>query len=268
MKYACALVTGATGGLGRELCKKIASEGIPLVMLDRDKKAILQFVKENGISARCYAVDLQNYARLEKTLRLALKENPSVDLVVANAGIDVPFSMTSSDWRSIHDHLSINTIANGVLMSVLLPHMVARKRGHFVATASLAALQGFPYEGPYCASKAALRALMDSARAELAPLGLRFTTVHPGFLATPMVKGNAFKVTSTMSAERAAEKIWRAIESGRRRTYFPLSAYLGTVLLNHLPAWIADRLIHTAMKPVAEIFGYRTSSAPARPRSR
>ena len=254
MKYKCALITGATGGLGRELCRRAAADGLSVVMLDRDRKAMLQFAKESGIPPRCYAVDLKDFVRLEKTLRLALKENQTIDLVIANAGIDVPASMVAPDWRIIQDHLSINTIANGVVLSVVVPHMVAQKRGHFVATASLAALQGFPYEGPYCASKAALRALMDSARAELAPLGLRFTTVHPGFLATPMVKGNAFKVTSTMTAEHASQKIWSAIVRGRRRIYFPIGPYLGTILLNHLPAWLADRLIHTAMKPASVIF--------------
>lgn len=254
MKYQAALITGATGGLGRELCKTIARHGTGIIMMDRDRRRMLDFAKESGIEARCYAVDLKNHAALEKTLVRIVKENPGLDLVLANAGIDVPLSMKKPNWRSIHDHLSINTTANAVIMSVVLPHMVAQGRGHFAATASLAALQGFPYEGPYCASKAALSALMDSARAELAPSGVRFTTVYPGFLATPMVKGNAFKVSSTMGPAEAAARIWQAILSERRRTYFPLGAYLGTLLLNHLPAWFADRLIHTAMKPAAEIF--------------
>ncbi len=255
MKYESVLITGATGGLGRELCLCAAATGAEVILLDRDRRTLQKFVKESGIHGASYAADLTNYVVFEKTLRQALREHPTVDLVIANAGIDVPLSMEAPDWKSIYNHMAINTIANGVLLSVVVPHFLERGGGHCVAVASLAALQGFPYEGPYCASKAALRALWDSARAELAPRGIRFTTVHPGFLATPMVKGNAFKVSSTMSPSQAAERIWRSIERGTRRTYFPLGAYLGSLLLNHLPAWVADRLIHTAMKKRTEIFG-------------
>jgi short-subunit dehydrogenase len=117
------------------------------------------------------------------------------------------------------------------------------------AIASLAALLGMPYEAPYSGSKAALAAIAESARAELAADGITFTTVFPGFVDTPMFRGNAFKHPYSIPPREAAERIHAAALDRRPTLHFPLRdrARIGVARL--LPARVRDRLARDAMDP-------------------
>jgi NAD(P)-dependent dehydrogenase (short-subunit alcohol dehydrogenase family) len=117
------------------------------------------------------------------------------------------------------------------------------------AIASLAGVVGMPFEAPYSASKAALAAIADSARAELAPLGITFTAVFPGFIDTPMFRANAFKKPYSIPPRDAAERIYMATLERRERLAFPLREYAKVRLAAALPARLRDPLTRRAMNP-------------------
>ena len=96
-----------------------------------------------------------------------------IDLLVLGAGVDVGQSMLALDWRAAVALFEVNTLADLVIFEHLLPVMEARETGHVTAIVSMGALIGSPYEGLYSASKAALGMLIDSARAECRPRGIR-----------------------------------------------------------------------------------------------
>ena len=96
--------------------------------------------------------------------------------------------MLDFDWRQARDDFSVNALSSLVLLSRLAPRMAERGGGHVTAIASLAALSGLPYEAAYSGSKAALVNIVESARAELGPRGVTFTTVFPGFVDTEMFR--------------------------------------------------------------------------------
>ncbi len=129
-------------------------------------------------------------------------EHPDIDLLIACAGLDRAQSLLAFDWRQARDDFTVNSLSNLVLLSHLAPAMARRGGGHVTAIASLAALLGMPYEAPYSASKAALAAIAESARAELEPEGISFTAVFPGFVDTPMFRANAFKKSDPTSQPR------------------------------------------------------------------
>jgi len=245
-----ALVTGAAGGLGSALCRRLAADGVRLTLVDRNAAGLETLRTElgRGDAVRTDVVDIRDFEAFERVLQEIVGAGPPVDLVIANAGIDAPQRMDGFDWRVGRDHFSTNMVANLVLCSVLVPHMVQQGGGHVVAIASLAALAGFPYEAAYCGSKAALFAVIESARAELATKGVTFTTVCPGFLRTPMLDGNAFTVTSAMPPETAAARIHRAIGRRQPRLYFPRSTYWMIRLSNVLPVRLRDYAARRAMK--------------------
>ncbi|MCZ7526491.1 MAG: SDR family oxidoreductase [Acidimicrobiia bacterium] len=245
-----ALVTGAAGGLGSALCRRLAGDGTDLVLLDRDADGLERLRAELGgrVRVSTTVVDLVDHASFATALRELLDEGVP-DLVVANAGVDRPQPLASFDWRMALDDFAVNATANVVLLAEVVPHLLRRGGGHVVAVASLAGLAGFPVEATYCASKAALAVFVESARAELAPRGVSFTTAWPGFVETPMLAGNAWKVSSPVPVGEAAARIHRAARARRARVAFPRSVLWKTRLGTLLPVRLRDRALRAVMDP-------------------
>src|SRR5438132_1557832 len=93
------------------------------------------------------------------------------------------------------------------------------------------------------ASKAAMQAFLESARVELAPLGVRVTTVNPGFIATPMTEKNTFRMPFLMQAEAAARIIVDGIERGARVVEFPRPVSMAMRFARLLPSPVYDRVM-------------------------
>jgi short-subunit dehydrogenase len=110
-----------------------------------------------------------------------------------------------------------------------------------------------PYEASYSATKAALASIVESARAELAPKGITFTAVFPGFVDTPMFRANAFKHTYAIAPRDAAERIYMATLRRRETVAFPGREYARVRLAAMLPPRIRDRLTRQAMNPPADM---------------
>lgn len=248
--FRTALVTGAAGGIGSALCPLMAQDGTELVLLDRDAEGLGRLRAELGSRAQVatHVIDIRDFEALEGATRGILEQHPQLDLVIANAGIDHPTSILSGDWRTLLDHFAVNVEANCVLLAVVLPWMAERGCGHVAATVSLGGLGGFPYEGGYCASKAALATLIESARAELVPRGITFTSIFPGFIRTPMALNNAFQIPSMLEPAAAAATIYRAIKRRQPALHFPASTYLQILASKLLPVRVRDTIARNLMK--------------------
>jgi short-subunit dehydrogenase/catechol 2,3-dioxygenase-like lactoylglutathione lyase family enzyme len=252
--FAKALVTGAGGGIGVELCGLLAEEGTALVLLDRDERALVRLADEHSdrVAVETRACDFTDLDAVDEAAEELLVAHPDIDLMLAGAGVDRAQSFLRLDWRAVRDDHSINTQANYVLLSRLLPAMAARGSGHVTAIASLAGLLGLPYEGSYSATKAALAALIESARTELGPSGITFTTVFPGFVDTPMFRANAFRHTYSIPPREAAERIYEATLARRPELSFPASERAKIALARALPARLRDRLTRGVMRDLGE----------------
>jgi len=248
--FRTALITGAAGGIGSALCPLVAADGTELILLDRDAEGLERLRADlgNRVRVATHVIDIRDFEALERTMRAILDAHPQLDLVVANAGIDHPTSILSGDWRTLLDHFAVNVEANCVLLATVLPWMAQRGRGHVAATVSLGGLGGFPYEGGYCASKAALATLVESARAELAPKGITFTSIFPGFIRTPMALNNAFKIPSMLEPADAAARIYRAIVRRQPTLHFPAAIYVQILASKLLPARLRDTIARNLMK--------------------
>ncbi len=264
-----ALVTGATGGLGSELCRLAAEDGTALVLMDREGEGLAQLASELDGRAELSTrgVDFTDLEAVdEAAAELAGLE---IDLVIACAGLDRAQSLLRFDWRQARDDFAVNSLSNLVLLSRLAPGMANRGAGHVTAIASLAGLVGMPYEAPYSASKAALASIVESARAELEPKGITFTAVFPGFVDTPMFRANAFKKPSNGTSQSrrlrhragttypiaprdAAERIYMATLRRRETLAFPAREHARARLARALPARWRDRLTRQVMNPPAD----------------
>jgi short-subunit dehydrogenase len=271
-RFARALVTGATGGLGRELCRLAAEDGTALVLMDREGQGMGELASELGrrVEVTTREVDFSDLEAVEASARALAEDGAGIDLVLACAGLDRAQSLLRFDWRQARDDFAVNSLANLVLLAGLVPAMAGRGSGHVTAIASLAGLVGMPYEAPYSASKAALASIVESARAELEPSGITFTAVFPGFVDTSMFRANAFKKPPKDSSRArrsrhrrgasypipprdAAERIYMATLRRRETLAFPTREFAKVRLAAVLPARVRDRLTRGAISPPAEI---------------
>src|SRR5204862_3967077 len=126
-----ALVTGAAGGLGTELCRLAAEDGTSLVLLDRDGPGLARLASElgDGAGVAVREVDFSDLDAVGAAARELTADHPDIDLLIAAAGLDRAQSMLALDWRQARDDFTVNSLSNLVLLSHLAPAMAARGAG-------------------------------------------------------------------------------------------------------------------------------------------
>jgi NAD(P)-dependent dehydrogenase (short-subunit alcohol dehydrogenase family) len=160
------------------------------------------------------------------------------DRLIANAGGGSKTKVEEFRAGQIEELMALNVLGVANCIEAVLPSMRARHSGHIVATSSLASYRGLPRAAAYCAAKAALSAMMESLRMDLAPHGIDVTLLIPGFVRTkPKSK------PLQMELEAATARMERAILARKRRYAFPLPLVLAMSLGRALPAPIYDRLL-------------------------
>jgi short-subunit dehydrogenase len=221
--YRKVLITGAGRGIGAQMCRHLVHKGVEVVALNRSREPVEKLIEELGGSGVIspYFIDVTKFEELENMLGQLLVEHPDIDLVILNAGLDVPQRIETFDWRIAQSQIDTNLTSNYVFVSALVPYLQARGGGHLALVSSLGSFVGCPYEHAYNASKAGARMLVDGLRAELAEGPINITGVYPGFIATDMIEGNAFTINSAMSVEDAATIILAGLERGDAEIFFP-----------------------------------------------
>lgn len=193
MKYA--LVTGGSRGIGRAVCIKLASMGIPVIInYQSNKEAALEterMIAEAGGKAELMQFDVTDEAAVTNALNNWDNEHPDdyIAYLVNNAGIrkdSMMFMMPESDWHSV-----IDTTLNGFFYVTrrLLPKMMRRRHGgRIINMASLSGLKGLPGQTNYSAAKAALIGATKSLAQETAQRAVSVNAVAPGFIESDMTK--------------------------------------------------------------------------------
>jgi uncharacterized protein len=207
------LLTGATGGLGHAIARRMRAAGAELVLTGRRTEVLEPLATETG--ARALAVDLTD---AEAVLRLA-SQCADVDVLVSNAGLPGTGQLTSFTVEQIDRALAVNLRAPMVLARELAEHMVARRSGHMVFMSSLAGKVGTPRSAVYSATKFGLRGFAQSLREDLRPSGVGVSAIFPGFVRDAgMFHDTGTKLppgVGTVAPEAVAEAVVRAIERNR-----------------------------------------------------
>ncbi len=210
-KFGKAIITGAAGGIGTELARLAAEDGTSLVLMDREGAGLSSSPASSEAgqtSPRSRSTSLISRRLTPRSPRSSKPTRTSTSSSPVRVSI-APQSLLAFDWRQAQDDFKVNTLANLVLLSHLVPAMADGARARDGDREPGRAL-GLPYEAAYSGSKAALATIADSARAELEPRGITFTAVFPGFVDTPMFRANAFKHTYSLTPRDAAERIYVA----------------------------------------------------------
>lgn len=226
-------ITGGTTGIGLALAKLYLEEGHRVGICARHLENFPTEIRNKYKLLKCYQVDVVN----RDELRAAILDfaDGSLDIVVANAGRSVGAKSKTPQFSVANDIIDINV--KGVLntFEAALELMTPKKKGHLVATASVAGFMGLPGAGPYSASKAAVLKLCESYSIDLKRDGINVTAIAPGFIDTPLTRQNNHKMPFIMSAEKAAKLIKKAIEKKKVLYVFPWRMKIVVAILEKMP---------------------------------
>jgi len=171
-------VTGCSkGGIGFELCEKFAEAGCRVYASSRKVERMEGF-KHHGI--RKLTVDVSKDEDVRQAIDFIVEEEGRIDIVVSNAGglcIGPIIDITDAQANQCFD---VNVLALLRLARAVTPHMVARKSGKIVTVGSIGGEIPTPFNGVYCASKAALHAITETLSMELKPFNIDATLVLTG----------------------------------------------------------------------------------------
>src|SRR5688572_4652631 len=218
------MITGASSGIGKGLAQQLAPRGARLGLLARRQNLldeIVNAVRLRGGKALAVAADVRDADAMKAAAGRIRAELGPIDILIANAGIGTSTHISQLDPIHVANVISINVLGAANSVAAVVPQMVERGKGHLVAISSLAAYRGLAKSAAYCASKAAMSAYFESVRIDLRGTGVRVTTIHPGFIKTPLTAGREAHMPYLMELDDAVLKIVSAIEKGKKSIAFP-----------------------------------------------
>jgi short-subunit dehydrogenase len=240
-------ITGASSGIGQALARRFRAAGWRLALVARRDHELRRFIDAQGwtqADAQAYTADVADAASITAAGRACIERQGVPDAVVANAGISVGIdSAHIEDLQVLHDTLQTNVFGIAATFQPFIEPMRARRSGVLAGVASVAGIRGLPGHAAYCASKAAAIAYCESLRGECRPFDVRVVTLVPGYVDTPLTRGNPYPMPFLMTADAFADAAFSAIVSGSSYRVIPWPMAFVAKLLRLLPnAWF-DRLL-------------------------
>jgi glucose 1-dehydrogenase len=198
------LITGASRGIGRAICERLARDGAAVAACAAthgdELDAVVQRIREAGGSAVPLLGDLQDSTTPARLVQQAVEALGGLDAVVGNAGISSPgplATLEEADWDRV---FGVNVRAQWLLARAAYPWLKL-SRGNLVTVASMSGVQPYAGIGAYSATKAALIMLTRQLAQEWAADGIRANCVSPGLVHTPLTQAVYAKPESRRSRE-------------------------------------------------------------------
>jgi len=212
------LVTGATGGIGREIARRFVVEGARVAVADISREQAEEVAGALGSKATGFGVDVTETASIRKLVADTVARLGPIDILINNAGIwDMEPILEVTEAR--YDRLfAVNVRGFFFTLQEVARHMVgAGRRGVIVNTASQAGRRGEAASSIYAATKATVISLSQSAALALVDKGIRVNAVAPGVVDTPMwAKVDAFYANELgLRPGEKTEQVRSAIPYGR-----------------------------------------------------
>ena len=240
-------ITGASSGIGQALALRYHRAGWRLALVARRADETRQWASSQGLAADrvvVYGADVRDVETITAAGRACIADHGLPDVVIANAGISIGMdSAEFSDLAVMRATFETNNIGLAATFQPFIEPMCERGSGRLVGIASVAGIRGLPGHGAYCASKAAVIGYCESLRGECRPDGLAVVTLLPGYIDTPLTRGNRYRMPYLISAETFAERAYRAIEAGTSYRVIPWQMGLMAKLMRLLPNAVFDRLL-------------------------
>jgi short-subunit dehydrogenase len=242
-----AVITGAANGIGRALALGLWDKGCSLALLDLSASGLTDLQDSlvptrDGQQVSTHVVDVGDKVAMESAAREVAQAHGAIHLLINNAGIayEASFPQTRlEDWERM---ISVNLWGVIYGCHFFMPYLAKVERAHIVNLSSLFGILGMAGQTAYCTTKFAVRGLSESLWEELRPTTIGLTVVHPGGVATQIIRSakgddpellerlGDFYERKAMSPHKAAAKIIGAIEKGKPRLLITPEATLGDLI--------------------------------------
>lgn len=240
-------ITGASSGIGQALALRYYQAGYRLALVARRGAEVSQWAQSQGWPAdrfAVYAADVRDVPGITAAGRACIEAQGLPDVVIANAGVSIGMdSAEYGDLDVMRATFETNNLGMAATFQPFVRGMNERRGGTLVGIASVAGIRGLPGHGAYCGSKAAVISYCESLRGECRPHGVKVVTISPGYIATPLTRGNSYSMPFLMPADAFADRAFRAIEQGASYRVIPWQMGVVAKLMRLLPNALFDRLV-------------------------
>jgi len=257
MKYT--LITGASGGIGEAIARKLAARKHNLILVARNAEKLAEISKQlqdqYGVHIAFIAADLSRPNAAFEIFQQTQKQNWEIDILVNNAGIGSGGEFATLSLQSELDLLQLNNASLLAITHLFLQPMRTRQSGTIINIASMASFIPFPYMATYAASKAFVRSFTEALTEECKPYHVRVMLFAPGLTKTNFnesaginnEKGvglsSDYKTASAQTPEEVADELLQALDE---KKYFHISGSrnrFGARLAAILPNTIITRFM-------------------------
>lgn len=194
----CAVVTGASRGIGKAIALKLASLGAKIVINYRSsEKEALEVeneIKEMGVEAISIKADISKLDEVENLIKTSKEKFGTIDIIVNNAGItkdNLILRMKEEDFDNVID-VNLKGVFN--CLKSITPVMVRQKKGKIINISSVVGISGNAGQVNYAASKAGIIGMTKSLAKEIGSRGINVNAVAPGFIDTEMTESLGEKI--------------------------------------------------------------------------
>ncbi|HDH57858.1 MAG TPA: glucose 1-dehydrogenase [Bacteroidetes bacterium] len=187
LKDKIAWITGAGSGIGAVTAKRFAAEGAKLALTDVNQESLDKVASEIGGDVLTTIADVSNRDQVQANAKNIVEKFGQLDILIANAGLTrdgLSLKMSEANWDLV---LDVNLKGTFFCCQAAMRHMMSRKSGRIVTTASVASL-GNPGQVNYSAAKAGIIGLTKTLALELAHFGITVNCVARGATDTPMLQ--------------------------------------------------------------------------------
>ncbi len=267
-------ITGGARGIGKATAQRLAREGMKVAIGDLDGDLAAEVAAQLPGGAIGMELDVTDPESFSDFIEAAEEQLGPVDVLINNAGIMQLGSFLDEDLATTERMININVYGVHYGCKLILPKMVARRRGHLVNIASVAGTAGFSNGVTYCGTKHYVRGMSEALRSELADTGVEVSCVMPVAVHTELGAGLPEPRGVKMpQPEDVAEEICLALKEPRFDVFVPRSVGTLQQVMSILPrggrermtrAMKADQVLATADMSARRDYELRAArSAPA-----
>ncbi len=229
-------ITGASTGIGRALAKKLDADGALVSVSARSEDKLNTLVAE-GQNISAFPLDVTDQSKMDAAINMIADRAP-IDFVVLGAGAWSIMDSDQMEMGPIRTGMEVNYFGTMNAIHKLIPMMKARGEGHIAIIASVAGYRGLPRSVAYSPTKAALINVAEILKVELEPHNIGVSIINPGFVDTPLTQDNPFPMPGIISAEEAADAMYKGLAKRKFEISFPFGFTLLMKFLRVAPNWL------------------------------
>jgi len=218
-----AWVIGGSSGIGAAVARELQSRGARVAISARRQDHLDEV---SGGRMLTMVADVTDAASLTAAATRIGEQLGPIDLAVLSAGYWKQMAASEWDTETFDRHVQVNLVGMSNSIAAVLPDMLARHAGVIAGISSVAGFRGITGSGAYGATKAGQINLLESLRVEAARVGVRVTTICPGFVRTDLTAQNDFPMPFIIDADAAGRAICDGLERERTEIVFPLQMAL------------------------------------------